>query len=63
MVKLKDLYREEGLVSLQDAATECQISVFNIYRWLREGKVEGVSKRNHKYVNLKSLKAYLGVKE
>jgi hypothetical protein len=63
MKKLKDLYRDEGLASPQDAAIECHISVFNIYRWLKEEKIQGVLKHGHTYVNLKSLKDYLGVKE
>ena len=62
MKKLKDLYRAEGLVSAKDASIECEVSVFNIYRWLKEEKIKGVLKRERTYVDLQSLRDYLGVK-
>jgi transposase len=53
-------FERRGFVSVQAAAALCHRSVYTIYRWLADGKVEGLRDAGTYFVAYRSLYNHVG---
>jgi hypothetical protein len=60
MEKTDDLMRKQGFIPTREAANKLGRNITTIYRWVDAGKVEGTEVASRRYVNLKSLAAFVG---
>jgi transposase len=59
----KEILRRKGFIMVSEAAQRCSRSVWTIYRWLEDGKVEGARMEGEQYVTYRSLYNFIGQEE
>lgn len=52
--------RAAGWISASDAATLAGVTIYSIYRWINQGKVDGKKLGDFWYISEESLKNRLG---
>lgn len=54
------LMKTRGLWPVPEVAKKLRVAPSTLYRWMNDGKVEGVQAGSARYVKIKTVREYLG---